>query len=74
MNVRTLFAPDHGQPHAVSRYTALDEAVLDVGETLHLSRFPEQRLYVFTDGRGFMNIYPATSTRSGKRPPSGRLQ
>lgn len=58
MEVRTLFAPDQPQPHAVSRYTALDEVMLDVGERMPLARFPEERLYVFTDGRGFMDIYP----------------
>lgn len=58
VEIRTLFAPDQQQQYAHSRFTALDEASLAVGEILPLSRFPEERLYVFTDGRGFMDIYP----------------
>ena len=34
----------------------LDES-LDVGEDLGVHRYPEERLYYFTDGRGIMSIY-----------------
>ncbi|HUG15929.1 MAG TPA: cupin domain-containing protein [Thermomicrobiales bacterium] len=58
MKSRTLFSPASPGEHAPSRHTTLEEAELAVGETLPLARFPEERLYVFTDGRGMMDIYP----------------
>ena len=58
MQTRTLFSPEAGNEHAVSRFTTLEEVELPVGERMELSRFPEERLYVFTDGRGMLDIYP----------------
>ena len=58
MQTRTLFSPEHEQPFAISRYTALDEIELAVGERLDHARFPEERVYVFTDGRGMLDVYP----------------
>lgn len=58
MQTRTLFAPSQPGRWARSQFTTLDELVLDAGESLPLQRFPEERLYVFTDGRGLMDIYP----------------
>jgi quercetin dioxygenase-like cupin family protein len=58
VEVNTLFAPHQQSAHALSRYTTLDEAELAVGERMPLATFPEERLYLFTDGRGFMDIYP----------------
>lgn len=58
MQHRTLFSPGQGPAHAISQFTTLEEVVLEVGETMPLQRFPEERLYVFTDGRGMMDIYP----------------
>jgi mannose-6-phosphate isomerase-like protein (cupin superfamily) len=58
MQTRTLFSPSEPGLHARSRYTTLDEVELAVGETMALERFPEERLYVFTDGRGMLDIYP----------------
>jgi mannose-6-phosphate isomerase-like protein (cupin superfamily) len=58
MRVESLFSPDSMRPHAQSRHTTLDEACLDVGETTGMQRYPEERLYFFTDGRGMMDIYP----------------
>jgi quercetin dioxygenase-like cupin family protein len=53
-----LFQPGEATSHAQSRVTTLREAALEPGESLPLSRFPEERLYIFTDGRGVMDIYP----------------
>ncbi|RIK46810.1 MAG: hypothetical protein DCC58_01965 [Chloroflexi bacterium] len=58
MEQRTLFAPDKPTDRAQSRQIALDEVRLEVDEVLPLAGYPEERLYVFTDGRGFMDIYP----------------
>lgn len=58
MQTRTLFSPEVRHAHAVSRYTTLDEVELAVGERMQLQRFAEERLYIFTDGRGMMDIYP----------------
>lgn len=58
MKSTTLFAPGSDGPYQRSRYTAVDEAMLEVGETLPLQGFPEERLYYFTDGRGMLDIYP----------------
>jgi len=58
MEVTTLFEPGRGNQHQQSRHTAVDEVVLPVGETIPLQGYPEERLYYFTDGRGFMDIYP----------------
>jgi mannose-6-phosphate isomerase-like protein (cupin superfamily) len=58
MQVKTLFSPGTGSPYQQCRFTSVDEVELDVGETLPLQGFPEERLYYFTDGRGFLDIYP----------------
>lgn len=58
MQTRTLFAPSQPGRWARSQFTTLDERVLDAGESLPLQRLAEERLYVFTDGRGLMDIYP----------------
>ncbi len=58
MQTKTLFSPDLQLEYAQSVYTTVDEVVLEVGETMELERFPEERFYYFTDGRGMMDIYP----------------
>jgi mannose-6-phosphate isomerase-like protein (cupin superfamily) len=58
MQTLAHFSPDQTSPYARSRFTSLDEVELAVGEQMELQRFPEERLYVFTDGRGLMDIYP----------------
>jgi mannose-6-phosphate isomerase-like protein (cupin superfamily) len=59
MRTRTLFSPAlRDNPYARSRHTTLDEFELAPGETMPSQRFPEERLYIFTDGRGLMDIYP----------------
>jgi mannose-6-phosphate isomerase-like protein (cupin superfamily) len=58
VETRTLFAPGSGGAYQQSRHTAVDEVTLAVGEMLPLQGYPEERLYYFTDGRGFMDIYP----------------
>ena len=59
MQTRTLFSPAmRDNPHTLSRYTTLDEFELAPGEVMPSQRFPEERLYIFTDGRGLMDIYP----------------
>lgn len=58
MEVRTLFSPGSGGSYQQSRYTSVDEVELGIGATMPLQGFPEERLYYFTDGRGFMDIYP----------------
>ncbi|CAN5711580.1 hypothetical protein BH23CHL2_BH23CHL2_35610 [soil metagenome] len=58
MEVRTLFSPGSGVNYQQSRYTSVDEVKLAVGEIMPLQGYPEERLYYFADGRGFMDIYP----------------
>jgi mannose-6-phosphate isomerase-like protein (cupin superfamily) len=58
VQTRTLFSPEAPGTNARSRFTTLDEVELAAGERMELRRFPEERLYVFTDGRGMMDIYP----------------
>jgi quercetin dioxygenase-like cupin family protein len=59
MQTRTLFSPAQRKlPNASSRHTTLDEFELAPGEVMPSQRFPEERLYIFTDGRGVMDIYP----------------
>ena len=58
MDVKTLFEPGRGNRRQQSRHTAVDEVVLPVGATIPLQGYPDERLYYFTDGRGFMDIYP----------------
>lgn len=58
MQSRTLFSPSRSTAHALSQHTTLEEVELAVGETMPLQRFPDERLYVFTDGRGMMDMYP----------------
>lgn len=58
MQTRTLFSPADGHEYAISRYTTIVEVELAVGERMASQRFAEERLYVFTDGRGMMDIYP----------------
>ncbi len=58
MEVKTLFEPGHGDRYQQSQHTSVDEVMLPVGATIPLQGYPEERLYYFTDGRGFMDIYP----------------
>jgi len=58
MEVTTLFEPGHGNRYQQSQHTSVDEVMLPVGATIPLQGYPEERLYYFTDGRGFMDIYP----------------
>lgn len=59
METRTLLSPTlPGRGLAVSRWTTVLECRLDPGERLPLERFPEERLYLFTDGRGMLDVYP----------------
>ena len=58
MEITTIFEPGRGDRHQQSTHTSVDEVVLPVGETIPLQGYPEERLYYFTDGRGFMDIYP----------------
>ena len=57
MQTRTLFSPAQHSPTARSRYTTLDAFELAVGERLPSQGFPEERLWIFTDGRGMLNVY-----------------
>ncbi len=58
MKVKTLIEPGSGDARQRSQHTSVDEVELEVGEKLPLQGYPEERLYYFTDGRGFMDIYP----------------
>jgi mannose-6-phosphate isomerase-like protein (cupin superfamily) len=58
MDERILFQPERAGPHTRSRITTLREAALAPGESQELARYPEERLYIFTDGWGMMDIYP----------------
>ncbi len=58
MKTRTLFGPDQSSQFAISRFTALDEIEFAVGERMEHTRFPDERLYVVTDGRGMLDVYP----------------
>ena len=57
MQTRTLFSPAQHSPTARSRYTTLDAFELAVGARLPSQGFPEERLWIFTDGRGMLNVY-----------------
>ncbi len=58
MLTRTLFSPTDSNQFAISQFTTLDEIELAVGERIDQMRYPEERLYVFTDGRGMLDVYP----------------
>ena len=53
MNTRRLMSPESSG--SVRSY--IDECTLGVGEALHLTAEPEERLFYFLDGRGVMSIY-----------------